>query len=281
MNLYIQVVVFNKRMLDSFTLSSLCEQSVKKGGLHKIILNIHDNSPYSCRDLEVLAKLEKFYEVRYVHTPENKTLRDIYNLAIRALQPTDALLLLDDDTALPENYLEVAIKNIAKNPDINVFAPKVMVHGNLYSPYKSYLFISRPLTDITADAKRSSRHHAFINSGLIIVGRFFINSGFRYPKEVEFYGTDTVFSHEFRKYESEYMLMDLTINHDVNNHPENSSAENYAGALLKVMKFWWGQLHGVSKFGYSLYMFLYVLKISIKFRSLIFIKMIIGLKKNG
>lgn len=277
MNIYIQVVIYNKEMVNSATLSSLKKQKNTAIDNTTIILNIHDNSKNSCFDAEVISCLKKCYEVTYVHTPGNTTLRDIYNARIKELQHDDVLLLLDDDTDLPLNYIQVLQANIVEYKNVSLFSPKVMVNGKLYSPYKSYSFISRPLNCIKPGVVEPS-NHAFINSGLAICGRFFIESGFRYPEKVDFYGTDTIFSHFFRKRESAYVLMDITIEHDVNNHPGNNNAENYANALSKVMRFWLSQLTGLKKIVYLLYMFLYVLKMTIKFRSFIFIKMYMGLK---
>lgn len=265
-------------MIDSITLSTLCQQNIMDNSDKSyIVLNIHDNSEQSCIDTKVISRLQDNYEVRYIHTPENKTLRDIYNDCIGKLQQDDIILLLDDDTDLPSNYITELLYYTTINHDSVLFAPKVIVSGKLYSPYKSYSFISSALKDVKS-GEISARNHAFINSGLAIRGRFFIESGFRYPKEVEFYGTDTVFSHAYREYKSTYILMDLIISHDVNNHPDNSNAYNYAGALMKVMKFWLGQLHGFSKIAYLIYMFIYMLKMTIKFRNLIFIKMFMRLK---
>lgn len=264
-------------MSESATLSTLSAQIREKNGGVRIILNIHDNSLFSCANADVFSKLSDSYEIQYVHTPENNTLREIYNNAIENLNQEDILLLLDDDTTLPTNYISSLLcdANVYKN--VMVFSPKVIVNEKIYSPYKTYSFFSRPLNDISP-GKIRSRRHAFINSGLAIRGKFFISSNFRYPEQVDFYGTDTVFSHFFNSHEKTYVLMNLTIFHDVNNHPENKCAKSYANALSKVIRFWLGYLHGISKVMYILYITFYMLKMTVKFRNMIFIKTLMDLK---
>ncbi|EFD5163162.1 glycosyltransferase [Escherichia coli] len=279
MIIYIQVVIYNKEMVNSSTLSSLCAQSNKCVYGQSIILNIHDNTKLPCFDNSVIEKLQKKYKVIYEHTPENRTLRDIYNNRIDNLNADDILLLLDDDSSLPENFIDTLYSDAQKYNSVNLFAPRVIVNDKLYSPYKSYSFISKPLFDLQQGMIPCS-NHAFINSGLAIRGRFFIDSGFRYPPSVEFYGTDTVFSHIYRQRQSVYLLMNLDIRHNVNNHPENFDTKRYAGALSKVMQFWYANLHGLSKVVYFLYMLIYMIKLTVKSRSLIFFKMFMGLKYN-
>lgn len=264
-------------MTESQTLISLVQQSVRLSEDIELKLNIHDNSRVSRLDNQIISSLNDFYDVNYKHTPENKTLREIYNDCIVKLDGHDILLLLDDDTTLPPNYIEELLRYVKNYPDCLLFAPKVIVRGELYSPYKSVSFISRPLGNIKS-GKIESFNHSFINSGLAIRGKFFIESRFSYPKGVDFYGTDTVFSHAFRNFSPTYVLMNLQLNHDVNNHPGNRDAYSYASALSKVMKFWLGQLNGVAKIAYVVFMIFYLAKMTIKFRSCAFIKMLIGLK---
>ncbi|MCQ8931893.1 glycosyltransferase [Escherichia albertii] len=279
MKIYIQVVIYNKEMVNSLTLTSLCSQNNKSSYGQSIILNIHDNSKLSCFDSSVIDKLQEKYKVNYEHTPDNRTLRDIYNNCIDNLNVDDILLLLDDDSWLPENFIDTMYSDIKKYDSVNLFAPRVIVNDKLYSPYKTHSFISRPLFDLQHGIIPCS-NHAFINSGLAIRGRFFIETGFRYPPSVEFYGTDTVFSHIYRQRQSVYLLMDLVIKHNVNNHPENCDTKCYAGALSKVMQFWYANLHGLSKIAYFVYMLIYVIKLTLKSRSSIFFKMFMGLKYN-
>lgn len=276
MNLYIQVVIYNKKMTESMTLLSLNNQSITKCGDVDIILNIQDNSIETRMDTNLISKLNIEYNVRFVHTPENNSLREIYNKAIDDLKSEDVLLLLDDDTTLPSNYISSLLSYVNNYKENVLFVPKVMVSDKIYSPYVAHSFVSKAIKDIFP-GKIKSKNHAFINSGLAIRGKFFIETNFRYPKEVEFYGTDTVFSHAFRKNEVTYILMNLTIVHDVNNHPSNNDANNYANALMKVITFWLGQLHGFSKGIYILYMFFYMLKMTVKFRDVVFLKKFMGL----
>ncbi|WP_368221030.1 hypothetical protein [Aeromonas sp. R3-1] len=274
MKMYIQVVIYEKNMRDSLTLQTLLSQRMPIYNEHlNFTLYIDDNSPESKLDEVFLECLRKKYSVSYVHDPTNRTLREIYNERISNLNEEEFLLLLDDDTCLPKAYLADFLRAYGDCKEINLFLPQVQAGGGLYSPYYSYVFFSRKLKKVKVGIN-SSKHIAAINSGMIIRGAFFIKSGFRYPDIVDFYGTDTVFSHEFSKYENSYFLLDSVLVHDISNHPSNNSVGQYSSILYKVNVFWFRFLkeRPLLLFLYAIYMFFYSVKMAMKFKNFIFIK---------
>lgn len=276
MNLKIVVVIFNIEMKNSPTLLSLVKQNAY--GYSPAELIIYDNSFVSVHDYKVINELKEGFVVSYKHTPENLTLREIYNLEIKKIRENDYVLFLDDDTNLPTNYLMASYSYIKSHPEVNLFSPLIYVHDKLYSPHRSYSYVNMPLTNVVVGVV-STKNRSVINSGMIVAGRFFIESGFIYPDFVDFYGTDKVFFDYYASLNKSYCIMDVHVNHDVSNHPQNSSVEDYSRVLNRVNAFWIKYLSHQNKsvFLYKLFMLIYALKVSLKRRNVIFLKSAITL----
>ena len=276
MNLKIVVVVFNIEMKNSPTLLSLVKQKTPSFSPAELI--IYDNSFVSVHDYKVINDLKDEFVVYYKHTPQNLTLREIYNLEIKKIRVNDYILLLDDDTDLPANYLMTSYSYINRYPEVNLFSPLIYVHDKLYSPHRSYSYVNMPLTNVVVGVV-STKNRSVINSGIIVAGRYFIKSGFLYPDFVDFYGTDRVFFDHYASLNEDYCIMNVRVQHDVSNHPQNSSIEDYSRVLNRVNVFWIKYLSHQNKsaFLYKLFMLLYALKISLQRRNVIFLKSAIKL----
>lgn len=270
MNLKIIVVIYKKSLSCSSTLMSLIKQGKDEEISGELI--IYDNSPLTMYEPGIIEKLEHMFSITYNHTPKNLTLREIYNFEIETIELDDYILFLDDDTNLPVNYLSDALKFINTKPHIYLFTPLIYTRDKLYSPHKSYSFISKPLKEIVCGIC-STKNYSAINSGMIVKGEYFIKSGFRYPSFVDFYGTDKVFFDYYSSLHNEFYIMDLHVEHDVSNHPQNSSNEEYVKVLNKVNMFWIRYLARQKKsvFLYRVFMLLYALKISVEKRDFIFL----------
>lgn len=276
MKLKIVVVVFNIEMKNSPTLLSLAEQKTPSFSPAELI--IYDNSFASVYDSEIINLLKNEFVVSYKHTPQNLTLREIYNLEIKEIKESDYILFLDDDTDLPANYLLTSYSYINSHPEVNLFSPLIYVHDRLYSPHRSYSYFNMPLTNVTVGVV-STKNRSVINSGIIVAGRYFIKSGFLYPDFVDFYGTDRVFFDHYASLHEDYCVMNIPVQHDVSNHPQNSCSEDYSRVLNRVNYFWIRYLsyQNKSAFSYKLFMLLYAFKISLQRRNTIFLKSAIKL----
>jgi len=137
-NIYIVVVLYNKRLEESKTIQSL-------GDILEDHMNlmVYDNSPirqYECTNFT----LNKF-KVHYYHDQTNSGLSKAYNLAINLANELNFswLLLLDQDTTFTRNYIEEILSlDIIKMPE-NVVAiiPKIVSSSNgmMISPAKMLL----------------------------------------------------------------------------------------------------------------------------------------------
>lgn len=271
MNIKIIVVVFNSALEDSETLVSLNEQL--EGGYISAELIIYDNSSISMYDQKIVTSLQKKYKVCYKHTPQNLTLREIYNQAICSLDSNEYLMFLDDDTRLPKDFFYHAEQNIKNYSAIDLFVPKIFVKGSLYSPHRCYSFIDKKLNKLNS-GKNVTRNISAINSGMIIKSSYFKSTNFIYPDFVDYYGTDRVFFDNYAMQREEFCIMDVCVHHDVSNHPGNDNTDEYLKILKKVNDFWLKYLtfQGKSTLPYKIFMLFYLVKMAMKKRNLAFIR---------
>lgn len=170
----------------------------------------------------------------YVSTPANLGLSTIYNHVIAShLRPGEYLLLLDQDTVLPDDYLLKAEAAINAHPDVGLFLPMVKANGRWASPV-TYLcgwgkqWGSRQVGEIT-----SSRICA-INSGMIISDTYLLGSFPVYDERLRFYGTDTQFMLDYMDRRRSLCMMDTVIDHDLSFFSATSSTRAKKFAVMKA-----------------------------------------------
>ena len=270
----IVVVIFEKDLRNSQTLESLSGQINNYANDIGVDLVVCDNSLVSRFSDEYFRSYPSYFNVIYNSTPDNKSLREIYNSVVDGLGFNEIVVWLDDDTSLDARYLDELILASDKHKNINLFLPRVYVNKSLYSPYFSFLFFGRAITRPPAGLI-SSKYIGAINSGMAIRSDFFFLNRFKYPSFVEFYGTDKVFCDFFMNTDKELCVLDVDIDHDVTCHPANSSNEQYLASLMKVDLFWRKYYKGnkLVYYMYCVYIFCYCLKVAFKRKSALFIKL--------
>ena len=72
----------------------------------KLSVSIYDNSENAMISESELLYLKTVLDINYIHDGSNRGLNVIYESEFRNLN-TDYILLLDDDTFLPSNYLSI------------------------------------------------------------------------------------------------------------------------------------------------------------------------------
>lgn len=274
--LTVVVVLYNKKFNESATLVSLSKQIITFDHAYKVKLVLYDNSPVSCSSIKDFSSFEAFSEIEINHSPENLPLSVIYNTVISHSSKINTdFLWLDDDTLLPTNYISEVTDKIKSFSDIDLFVPVVQVNNKNYSPYKSYLFFSRPINKLKLGIN-SSRFIGAINSGMVIRGDFFRKTKFRYPADIYFYGTDKVFMDEYSKYRCRFYILNSTLSHDVTVHPDNKDIGSYIAAMKKVDSFWkvYYKKNKLILIFYKVYFLFFVLKSSIRNRSCVFFKLL-------
>ena len=141
------LVMYGCEAQKSQTISSLqraYEESPQ--AFHSFKLIIYDNSPEPQRKSLALP-----FEYEYVHNSANEGVSAAYNYALRMAKREDYqwLLLLDQDTDLPEDYiskLSNIVSDLICDDNVAAIVPKVFYKGEFFSPSR-VLFggIHRPI----------------------------------------------------------------------------------------------------------------------------------------
>lgn len=124
-----------------------------------VYLFFYDNSQFSQTDDLFLHE-----RVHYHHDATNPGLAVAYNTAVKFLNKVEAdlLLLLDQDTVVPEEYLK-ALLGLELTEDVGVYVPIVSSHGRQISPVFSNKYIDG--RGVFPKAGNYSEHLMGINSG--------------------------------------------------------------------------------------------------------------------
>ncbi len=141
------VVICNRKVEKAQTVISLVKAFRNNPAAFKTFeLVIYDNS----LDSQVLP-LGIPFPCEYKHDPKNGGLAAAYNYALQraVAEGYDWLLLFDDDTSVPVDFIEKFDSISSKVPDnVAAIVPKVYYKGRYFSPYK-VLFgdIHRPVDE--------------------------------------------------------------------------------------------------------------------------------------
>jgi GT2 family glycosyltransferase len=209
----IVIVLYNEQLNDSIAYNSL------KNNTTNYSFFIYDNSPIdfirtenalSCKDV-------------YINDYSNSGLSSAYNAAaIHAKERSfDWLLLLDQDTFLPDNLLNIYQDLIQNYPDIKLFAPCVKLKSTNY-------YISpgnKRLKRVCSGGKKLSgllslKKYGAINSGLLINVNSFIDCG-GYNEQVYLDFSDFQFFERFSKHNKYFFVTDIVLQQNLSNSITN------------------------------------------------------------
>jgi len=139
MNLIIVLVIYNCKIEESKTFQSLLQNYGKNQiGFGSIKLIVYDNSLIK-QDVHSLMP----FECLYVHNPRNEGLAIAYNYALKEAtkKSCDWLLLLDQDSSLPENFLcnlSHVLANHGQKNSLAAVVPKMRYKKTIFSPTKVF-----------------------------------------------------------------------------------------------------------------------------------------------
>jgi GT2 family glycosyltransferase len=232
-NLCIVIVIYNNKIEDSVTYKSLTT-ALDNNLCFNITLIIYDNSPIA----QIISDDENTrYEMTYIHDSANPGLSKAYNKGLEIAKNKNIrwLLLLDQDTVLPENYLDAFLKVDFKNlpADVVCLVPKVLAVGRekIIAPIRIYygaLFVSfKKIKPGILSSKITG-----INSGTFLSVNFIDElGGFdnRFPLDM----LDHWYFSEIAKAKKRVFLLDAIIYHNlsVNRFESEVSLLRYTGIL--------------------------------------------------
>lgn len=191
------IVLYNQKLFQSNTFNSLIKNS-------DLDLFIYDNSSIAQHEQS------EFENYVYIHDSANSGLSKAYNVAAKYGREANFewILLLDQDTTFPENALLKYLDAISENPQINLFAPTLLLSdSSIFSPTLYKHRISKipkiKLVGIVDLTKFSP-----INSGMLIRIDAFLNVG-GYNENVRLDFSDYQFLEKFSEFNKFFFVVDF------------------------------------------------------------------------
>lgn len=249
------IVLYNKKIADSASINSILKQQSWAGNI-KLSVSIYDNSESAMINECELLYLKTILDINYIHDGVNKGLNVIYESEFKNLKE-NYILLLDDDTFLPDDYLSIFFDSHNKNSSKSVYVPKIYSFNKLISPYRTFLFLSKSVDNESSGICRNI--HA-INSGVILPNVNEIRS-YKYPQYVKFYGTDSVLFDYINQLKMPIVVLDCKVNHDLSFHPLGDF-DKYQNSLRNVICFW--RIHYSRNIVHLAFLFCYLFYLSLK-----------------
>lgn len=199
MRIVAAIIVYNKEISTSITYRNI--RSISNNYIEILII---DNSTIKTKNRQYCND----NKISYISMKGNKGLSKAYNVAVDKSIEAEAIVLLDDDTEVTEEYFIKLINALKTQPDIDIFAPIIYGQdGVIYSPNEfNFLrnhFISNP------DQKVSQDSFNAIASCLAIRMRVFAT--YRFNEKLFVDQVDQFFFCEQRKRGTKFGKLDVSI----------------------------------------------------------------------
>lgn len=212
------IIVIYKRLLED------CEsfQSVLsiRAGVSNLNVFVYDNSP----DSEQIKNYEGL-TLTYFHDEKNSGVSKAYNVGVEHANKDkkEWVLLLDQDTSLPNSILKKYYEAIVRNTDINLFVPVLKLKkGSIFSPSR-YRFKRGFFIDGIKPGAHSLFEYAPVNSGMMVRVEAFQKVG-GYNEKVKLDFADFQFVERFRKAYTRFFVLDVECEQDFSD--EESSLQS-------------------------------------------------------
>ncbi|WP_347254304.1 glycosyltransferase family 2 protein [Leminorella grimontii] len=261
LNLTVLIVIYNKLLSDSTSLSSL----IKHGFSNKRNINIiiWDNSSDDIIRNNNL-RLSSEFNIKYILSNTNTSLSVVYNEVI-SNEDSDYYIISDDDSDYSSEYLNSLEEVFSKR--ILIAIPKIYANGILFSPALLGAVVGKHLSDINPGF-----HSDIIGvmSGTIISKEIksIFNKSDVFDEKLSFYGVDTDFFLSLSKYKIPIYVLDCSIEHDLamcNKSYKSSELFNFRYKNSKLATFYINRKRSyLNYFLTFLYYFLYETKCYIK-----------------
>ncbi|MEQ1274398.1 hypothetical protein ABLT60_09975 [Acinetobacter ursingii] len=189
------VVLYNKEVHDSKTIQSLNKLSNRNFDL--VVVN---NGPNRI-DMD-LNYIDSFQEYLW-----NKPLSNIYNDIINNNQSYSRFVILDDDSIVPNNFLDELNANYVEDIDLQVPLIVNSLDNRIYYPKLNHKTINE--SQLGENISEYSEFHS-IGSGLVVYHNLlkkFDNYGFKlFDENLVFYGVDITLFKRIINLKSKYKL---------------------------------------------------------------------------
>ena len=228
-SLEIVIVLYQYSLDESITFKTLNKQLGKTTIDYELVLYNNDVN----QKIEAAGCL-------IVNSEENKKLEGAYNFALeRALETGKSwILLLDQDTEIPDNYFNELEKLFSDNysPDLVAVVPKLISEGKIISPVQ-VTHLMRFEHGINSNGFTNKRINALNSLSLLNVE--FIKSIGGFSKDFPFDLHDHWCYNKIYKNKKKVYILDITTEHSssFNNFEENVSVSRYKEFLSTEDRF--------------------------------------------
>lgn len=206
-SLSIVIVLYNTELDDSESFQSVIQMHK---GIGELDLFVYDNS----REPQQIKRYPNLH-ITYLHDPKNSGVSKAYNIGAEnaQLQLKEWVLLLDQDTTLPQDIFDHYEKTIRDYPDIKLVVPILRLgNGKIFSPC-SYKFKRGFYLDTIAPGLHSLNQLSPVNSGIFVHLTSFFEAG-GYNEKVKLDFSDFQFIERFRKVYPVFYVMDVECQQD-------------------------------------------------------------------
>ncbi|MDP5231998.1 MAG: glycosyltransferase [Cellulophaga sp.] len=240
-NILIVLVLYNEFLENSETFKSLLKGSFQNKPKHKII--VYDNSTATRHDLSFLKKYESYFTIEYVSDDTNPGISHAYNYAFKVASEHhfNWLLLLDQDTKLPVNYIQTFIETVeCANTCVVSFVPRVEQEVNelVISPFKINSF--GVMKKLSKKVKGVIDYNIIaINSGAFISVAFLSEIG-GFSKDYPLDMLDFWLFSKISENKKLIYVLDINVLHDLSvaNFENNVSLGRYESILSAEKRFY-------------------------------------------
>lgn len=204
------VVLYRKALEEASTITSLAKVS----GASRLSLHVRDNSEE--RQISESDRLElskHFRDVVIDWDGDNRSLSKVYNDATESISDHDWLVILDDDTHLPANYIDsiTEAENCGGNADLAL--PIVKCESLIVSPGR-YIFVKGKHWAQERRGLVPSADVVAVASGMAIRRRYLTEYRRPFDERLSFYGIDTRFCLDYRVRRDAVFVTSATLDHD-------------------------------------------------------------------
>jgi hypothetical protein len=204
------VVLYRKHLCDALTINSL----MKVEGADKVSLHIRDNSEERhLSDLDLSEVRSHFHDIVMDWDGVNKSLSVIYNDVTEQMANCKWLVLLDDDTEVPKNFITSLAEADLHDIGADIALPIARCGDLIVSP-GYYGFVKGKHWTQVQRGVLSSTNIVAISSGMAIKRSYLAEFPRPFDERLNFYGIDTRFCLDYRKRRSSVFVTSATLEHD-------------------------------------------------------------------
>lgn len=200
------IVLYKVNLTDCITFNSLDRFKIQ--GNQKINLIIYDNSP----DSQTHFNTDKVNVNTYYHDKDNPGVSKAYNYGANIAKKKGFkwIVLLDQDTVFPPDFIDSLLYTINCNPEIKLFAPVLKLKdGKPFSPSR-YMFKRGHPVELK-EGVLTLKKYAPVNSGMTINVDAYLEVG-GYLEQITLDFADFQFIERFRKkYDNFYLFNSIAI----------------------------------------------------------------------